>query len=199
MTMNGAMPTGWWKWRNTWRNKTKTSRDAQFGRLYNAKFMFDILIKNAVIIDGTGNPMYKGDIGIRDDQIEEIGYLADEKGEEEFDVSGRMVCPGFIDVNNQSDTRWRIFSNPHLESLIHQGITTIVGGNCGSSLAPLANSEAIYSIQKWGQYQSEKYQLADSQRFFENFRNQRFGGKFCHFDGTRNSKKGTHERRYGNY
>lgn len=112
--------------------------------------MFDILIKNAVIIDGTGDPMYKADIGIRDGRIEEIGCLADEKGEEEIDVSGQMVCPGFIDVNNQSDTRWQIFSNPHLESLIHQGITTIVGGNCGSSLAPLASSEAIYSIQKWG-------------------------------------------------
>jgi N-acyl-D-amino-acid deacylase len=112
--------------------------------------MFDVLIKNAVIVDGTGNSMYKGDIGIRDGRIERSGYLADEKGEEELDVFGQMVCPGFIDVNNQSDTRWRIFSNPRLESLIHQGITTIIGGNCGSSLAPLANSEAIYSIQKWG-------------------------------------------------
>ncbi|PJA87614.1 MAG: aminoacylase, partial [Candidatus Moranbacteria bacterium CG_4_9_14_3_um_filter_40_7] len=112
--------------------------------------MFDVLIKNAVIIDGTGDPMYKADLGIRDDRIEEIGYLADEKGEEELDAFGFMVCPGFIDVNNQSDTRWRIFSDPRLESLVCQGITTIIGGNCGSSLAPLASSEAIYSIQKWG-------------------------------------------------
>jgi N-acyl-D-amino-acid deacylase len=112
--------------------------------------MFDVLIKNAVIINGTGDPMYKADIGIRDDRIEKIGSLADEKGEEELDVAGQMVCPGFIDVNNQSDTRWRIFSNPQLESLVHQGITTIIGGNCGSSLAPLASSDAIYSIQKWG-------------------------------------------------
>lgn len=112
--------------------------------------MFDVLIKNAIVINGVGDPMYKADIGIRDDRIEKIGYLADEKGEEELDVSGQMVCPGFIDVNNQSDTRWRIFSNPRLESLINQGITTIIGGNCGSSLAPLASSEAIYSIQKWG-------------------------------------------------
>jgi N-acyl-D-amino-acid deacylase len=112
--------------------------------------MFDVLIKNGIIINGTGEPMYKADIGIRDDRIEKIGYLADEKGEEELDVSGLLVCPGFIDVNNQSDTRLRIFSDPGLESLIHQGITTIVGGNCGSSLAPLASSEAIYSIQKWG-------------------------------------------------
>ncbi len=112
--------------------------------------MFDVLIKNAVIIDGTGNPMYKADIGIRDDRIEKIGHLADEKGEEELDVAGQMVCPGFIDVNNHSDTYWRIFSNPQLEGLIYQGVTTIIGGNCGSSLAPLADSDAIYSIQKWG-------------------------------------------------
>lgn len=76
--------------------------------------------------------------------------MADEKGEQELDVAGRMVCPGFIDVNNHSDTYWRIFSNPCLESLVYQGITTIIGGNCGSSLAPLADSDAIYSIQKWG-------------------------------------------------
>lgn len=112
--------------------------------------MFDVLIKNAVVIDGTGEPMYKADIGIRDDRIEKIGRLLDEKGEQELDVAGRMVCPGFVDVNNHSDTSWQIFSNPQLESLIYQGITTIIGGNCGSSLAPLASSEAIYSIQKWG-------------------------------------------------
>jgi len=112
--------------------------------------MFDVLIKNAVIIDGTGEPMYKADIGIRDDRIEKIGHLADEKGEEELDISGLMICPGFVDVNNQSDTRLRLFSDPQLESLVQQGITTIIGGNCGSSLAPLASPDAIYSIQKWG-------------------------------------------------
>lgn len=111
--------------------------------------MYDILIKNGTLIDGTGNPMCSGDVGIGDDKIVKIGELHNEKGEIEIDASGKFICPGFIDVNNHSDIYWRIFLNPDLESLISQGITTIVGGNCGSSLAPLYESETIASIQKW--------------------------------------------------
>ncbi len=111
--------------------------------------MFDIIIKNGVIIDGSGGFMQKGDIGIKEGLIAEIGDLQNEKADKIIDAKDKYVTPGFIDVNNHSDTRWRIFSNPRLESLIHQGITTIIGGNCGSSLAPLHNSEMIKSIQKW--------------------------------------------------
>ncbi|MDX9913441.1 MAG: D-aminoacylase [Candidatus Moranbacteria bacterium] len=111
--------------------------------------MFDIIIKNGVIIDGTGKPMEKGDIGIKEGKIAEIGDLHNEKSDQEIDAKNMYVSPGFIDVDNHSDTRWRIFSNPDLESLIYQGITTIIGGNCGSSLAPLHNSEMIKSIRKW--------------------------------------------------
>lgn len=111
--------------------------------------MFDVIIKNGVIIDGTGNSMQRGDIGIKEGVIAEIGDLHNEKADKIINAKDRYVTPGFIDVNNHSDTRWRIFSNPRLESLIHQGITTIIGGNCGSSLAPLHNSEMIKSIRKW--------------------------------------------------
>ena len=111
--------------------------------------MYDILIKNGVIIDGSGNEMFDGDLGIKDDKISAIGNLQNEKGEIEIDARGKFVCPGFIDVNNHSDTYWQIFLDPDLESLIYQGITTIVGGNCGSSLAPLASAKNIESIQKW--------------------------------------------------
>lgn len=111
--------------------------------------MFDIIIKNGVIIDGTGGSMRKGDIGIKEGLIVEVGDLHNEKADKTIDASDKYVVPGFIDVNNHSDTRWRIFSNPKLESLIYQGITTIIGGNCGSSLAPLHNSEMIKSIRKW--------------------------------------------------
>lgn len=111
--------------------------------------MYDIIIKNGTIIDGSGGPMYRADIGIKGDKISRIGDLHDEKWETEIDATDRMVCPGFIDVNNHSDTYWQIFCNPNLESLVYQGITTIVGGNCGSSLAPLPQSGAIASIQKW--------------------------------------------------
>jgi len=111
--------------------------------------MYDIIIKNGTIIDGTGEEMYKADIGIKGEEILKIGELHNEKGDVEIDATGKYVCPGFIDVNNHSDTYWQIFSNPDLESLIQQGITTIVGGNCGSSLAPLASAKNIETIQKW--------------------------------------------------
>lgn len=111
--------------------------------------MFDIIIKNGVIIDGTGRMMHRDDIGIKEGKISEIGDLCNEDADKIIDAKDCYVAPGFIDINNHSDTRWRIFSNPNLESLIHQGITTIIGGNCGSSLAPLHNSEMIKSIRKW--------------------------------------------------
>lgn len=111
--------------------------------------MYDIIIKNGTIIDGSGKPMYKADIGIKDDIITKIGELHNEKWELEIDAANHLVCPGFIDVNNHSDTYWQIFLNPELESLVYQGVTTIVGGNCGSSLAPLLVPGAIASIQKW--------------------------------------------------
>jgi len=111
--------------------------------------MYDVIIKNGTIIDGSGVPMYSADIAIRGDKIVKIGDLQGETGEFEIDASDRLVCPGFVDVNNHSDTYWQIFSNPDLESLVYQGITTIVGGSCGSSLAPLLGAKVIESVQKW--------------------------------------------------
>lgn len=111
--------------------------------------MYDILIKNGTVIDGTGKLMYRADIGIKGDKIVKIGELHNERGEIEIEAYGKMVVPGFIDVNNHSDTYWQMFFNPDLESLLYQGITTIIGGNCGSSLAPLADAQNIETIQKW--------------------------------------------------
>ncbi len=111
--------------------------------------MYDIIIKNGTIIDGTGKKMFIGDIGVKEKKIKGIGDLRNEKADIIINAQGQYVTPGFIDVNNHSDTYWRIFLNPNLESLIHQGITTIIGGNCGSSLAPLVNKNIIQTIQKW--------------------------------------------------
>ncbi len=111
--------------------------------------MYDILIKNARIIDGSGKPMYESDIGIREGKISDIGNLHNETAKTVIEARGFNVAPGFIDINNHSDAYLRIFKNPDLESLLYQGITTIIGGNCGSSLAPLVNKNVIYSIQKY--------------------------------------------------
>ncbi|MFA7319375.1 MAG: D-aminoacylase [Parcubacteria group bacterium] len=129
--------------------------------------MFDILIKNGTVIDGSGEAMREFDIGIKGDKIVEIGELHNEQGEIEIDAKEKIVCPGFIDVNNHSDTYWQIFLEPDLDSLIHQGITTIIGGNCGSSLAPLASSKNIESIQKWVDLSKVNVNWLSTKEFFD--------------------------------
>ena len=112
--------------------------------------MYDILLRGGLIYDGTGSKPFRCDIAIKDGFIHEMGEISrTEATRELIDIDGMAVSPGFIDVNNHSDTHWRIFFDPKLESLISQGITTIVGGSCGSSLAPLLNERAIDSIRKW--------------------------------------------------
>jgi len=75
--------------------------------------MFDILIKNGTIIDGTGKPMFLADIGIDEEKISKIGKLQNEKGEIEIDATGKYICPGFVDVNNHSDEFWQISGSSH--------------------------------------------------------------------------------------
>ena len=111
--------------------------------------MYDIIIKNGTVIDGTGKKKFVADLAIQDDRIAFIGDLHNERAKIEINAAGKYITPGFVDVNNHSDTYWRIFLDPTLESLLYQGVTTIIGGNCATSLAPLANHEVIRSIQKW--------------------------------------------------
>lgn len=111
--------------------------------------MYDVLIKNGTIIDGSGRPMYRADVAMREDRIVALGDLAGARAEKEVDATGQYVTPGFVDVNNHSDTYWQLLADPHLESMLRQGVTTIIGGNSGSSLAPLTDPSVIRSIQKW--------------------------------------------------
>lgn len=111
--------------------------------------MYDTLIKNGNIIDGTGEKMFKADLGIKGDKIVKIGNLSDEKANKIIDAKNLLVCPGFIDIANRSDMYWQIFFNPTLESLLHQGITTIIGGGSGSSLAPIYSEDMLMSVRKW--------------------------------------------------
>lgn len=129
--------------------------------------MYDIIIKNGTIIDGTGRPMFRSDIAIKEDKIVKIGELHNEPAELEIEAYGKIVCPGFIDVNNHSDTYWQLFLEPDLPSLIHQGITTIVGGNCGSSLAPLASARNIETIQKWADLKKISVNWLRQKEFFQ--------------------------------
>jgi N-acyl-D-amino-acid deacylase len=110
---------------------------------------YDIIIKGGTILDGTGNAGKEADIGLKDDEITAVGKLGDAKAETVIDATGKYVTPGFIDITNHSDTHLTLFKYPQLESLVMQGITTVIGGNCGGSLAPLASHEAIDTLKKW--------------------------------------------------
>src|SRR3989338_6457792 len=111
--------------------------------------MFDVLIKNGIIIDGKQTKMFRGDVGIKGDRIDAIGDLSSKSATKVIDAEGQYVCPGFVDITNHSDTHWTIFTTPTQESFLRQGITTILGGSCGSSLAPLVHASDIGAIQKW--------------------------------------------------
>ncbi len=111
--------------------------------------MYDLLIRNGTVIDGSGTPMFRADIAVKEERIAAIGDLKSETAERIINADGLYVAPGFIDVNNHSDTYWEIFRNPGLHGMLLQGVTTIVGGNSGASLAPLTEPESIRSIQKW--------------------------------------------------
>lgn len=111
--------------------------------------MYSKIIKNGTIIDGTGKPAYRADLAIEGNRIVEIGDLANARAEEIIDAQGKYVAPGFIDIQNHSDAYWTIFDNPSFDSMVTQGITTAIVGNCGASLAPLLSRDAILSVQKW--------------------------------------------------
>lgn len=110
---------------------------------------YDIIIKNGTVFDGKGNKPEEVDIGISKDEIKKIGDLENESAEEIIDATGKYICPGFIDLTNHSDTHWTLFTHPSQESLIRQGITTILGGNCGTSLAPFIGEASLEEIQRW--------------------------------------------------
>ncbi len=111
--------------------------------------MFDYLIKNGIVIDGSGASIKKVDVAILKDKIAAIGNLQTKKAKVVIDGEGLIIVPGFIDVLSHSDSYWTLFLLPEQESLVRQGITTIIGGNCGTSVFPIVNVQAIKSVQKW--------------------------------------------------
>ncbi len=97
---------------------------------------YDLLIKNGLIYDGRGGPPFTADIAITGDIITAIGKIKSSRGITVVSAENLAVAPGFIDVHDHSDLS--LIINPRAESVIHQGITTLLSGNCGSSPFPIA-------------------------------------------------------------
>jgi len=114
--------------------------------------MSGLLIKSGAIIDGVGKDRVLGDIFIEAGDIREIsippGRISPTANV--INAQGLVVAPGFVDILSHADAYLTLLRISSAESLLRQGITTILGGNCGASLAPLVDRGQMTSIQKWG-------------------------------------------------
>src|SRR2546427_10511463 len=112
--------------------------------------VFDILIRNGHVLDGTGAPARVADVGIREAAIIHVGRSRNPKAERTIDGSGKYVAPGFIDIHTHSDVG--ILVEPTAECAVRQGVTTHVIGNCGDSPAPISEEYRELAIRRFEYY-----------------------------------------------
>ena len=116
--------------------------------------MLDILIRNGDVVDGTGAPRHRADVALRGGLIVEIGMLEGARASRVIDATGCVVAPGFIDIHSHADFTLPIL--PTADSLVRQGVTSVVCGQCGAGMAPLLGSaretytrEAIRVLERY--------------------------------------------------
>lgn len=113
---------------------------------------FDIVIRGGTIVDGTGKPGVRHDLGIKGPRIAAIGNLSESSARRVINATNRIVCPGFIDMHTHSDST--LLQDGLAQSAVRQGATTHVVGNCGSSPAPVGAPVETYGhrISTYGDY-----------------------------------------------
>lgn len=100
--------------------------------------MYDVVIKNGRVVDGTGNPWFKADVCIKDGRVQALGRLEDStETAKVIEAKGLVISPGFIEVHSHSDLKYLV--DPSGQSFLRQGVTTEVVGNCGGSAAPITD------------------------------------------------------------
>jgi N-acyl-D-amino-acid deacylase len=116
---------------------------------------FDTVVKGGMIIDGTRAPRYRGDVGIKDGRIAEIGNLNAGDAANELDATGMIVAPGFIDLHTHYDAQ--VFWDPYCSISGWHGVTSVVIGNCGFGFAPVRPEQRERSMLTMTRLESIPY------------------------------------------
>jgi N-acyl-D-amino-acid deacylase len=107
--------------------------------------LYDLVITNGIVVDGTGLPRRRADVAIKDGRIAAIGFVEASEGDRVIDAAGMVVAPGIVDPHTHYDPQ--LTFEPYGTSSCFHGVTTVVAGNCGFSVAPLKPGDAPWLIQ----------------------------------------------------
>ena len=107
--------------------------------------MHDLVIRNGLVVDGSGEKPFTGDIAIDDEKISLVSESIKDKGKKEIDAEGKLVTPGWVDIHTHYDGQ--VCWDPYLTPSSWHGVTTAVMGNCGVGFAPVKPGEENFLIQ----------------------------------------------------
>jgi N-acyl-D-amino-acid deacylase len=124
--------------------------------------MHDLVIRNGLVIDGTGTAGRKADVAVDGDRIARIAPAVQEAAKKTIDAAGKIVIPGFIDPHVHEE--WICFVDGAYELFLRQGVTTVINGNCGHSVLPGPKDNFIDYY--WGNGLMSSRQRADYKKRF---------------------------------
>jgi len=158
---------------------------------------YSIIIRDGTVFDGKGNKPEIADIGVQNGLIAKVGNLEGERADLVINAAGKYVTPGFIDLTTHSDTHWSVFTDPGQESFIGQGVTTIVGGNCGFSLAPFTARGSIEEVERWVNVSEVNINWRTMGEFLSEMEGHPIGVNFATLVGLTTIRRGISERQGG--
>jgi N-acyl-D-amino-acid deacylase len=108
---------------------------------------FDLVVRGGTVLDGTGGPAFRADVGVRGGTIAALGDISPDRASSVVEATGLHVSPGFIDIHTHSDPD--VLAYPGADSRVRQGVTTELAGNCGASAAPLTGLGVEERVAAW--------------------------------------------------